>query len=75
MQRAALQQRLYNWHLANAEFANAACARSLSLRHWDQDDPYEMLGPHIFLPGAWVAVLGGWCITVRGGTHTTVCSV
>jgi hypothetical protein len=33
------------------EFANAACLRSLSLRHWDQDDPYEMLGAHVFIPG------------------------
>eukprot|EP00798_Chlamydomonas_sp_ICE-L_P008635 gene8635-34083_t len=48
--QAELQQQLFHWHMANAEFANAACVVDLSLRHWDQDDPYEMAGPHVFLP-------------------------
>lgn len=54
----ALQERLMHWHFANIEFANAAKLRALSLRNWDQDDPYEMLGDHIFLPGAGS---DGWC--------------
>jgi hypothetical protein len=39
------------WHFRNVEFANAAALHTLSLRGWDQDDPYEMLGPHVLLPG------------------------
>ena len=43
---------LLDWHCANLEFANAATLEALSLRSWDQDDPHEMLGAHVLLPGA-----------------------
>lgn len=33
------------------QFANSCPVGSLSMRHWDQDDPNEMLGAHCFLPG------------------------
>ncbi|GMH38451.1 hypothetical protein BSKO_06335 [Bryopsis sp. KO-2023] len=46
-----LKRRLLDWHLANLEFANASKLDTLSMRGWDQDDPYELLGSHIFLPG------------------------
>jgi len=46
-----VERRLFEWHLANLEFANAAEAGSLSLVDWDQDDPNELLGDHCFLPG------------------------
>ena len=46
-----LKQRLFNWHTANLEFANAASIRELSVRSWDQDDPHELPGAHTFLPG------------------------
>ncbi|KAJ7970484.1 Lysine-specific histone demethylase 1-like protein [Quillaja saponaria] len=42
---------LFNWHLANLEYANAALISNLSLAFWDQDDPYDMGGDHCFLPG------------------------
>jgi len=42
---------LFDWHLANLEYANAARVGNLSLRHWDQDDMWEMPGQHSFLPG------------------------
>lgn len=45
-------RQLFDWHLANLEFANSCHMDSLSLRHWDQDDPNELLGAHCFLPGA-----------------------
>lgn len=35
---------------------------SLSLRHWDQDDPHELMGAHCFVPGeprSWGGGLGG----------------
>ena len=42
---------MFDWHLANLEYANAARVGNLSLRHWDQDDMWEMPGQHSFLPG------------------------
>lgn len=42
---------LFNWHLANLEYANAGLLSMLSLAFWDQDDPYDMGGDHCFLPG------------------------
>lgn len=42
---------LFNWHLANLEYANAELLSKLSLAFWDQDDPYDMGGDHCFLPG------------------------
>ncbi len=50
-QGAAASRRLFDWHQANLEFANSAPVNSLSLRHWDQDDPNELMGAHCFLPG------------------------
>ncbi|KAM7463215.1 hypothetical protein LguiA_031336 [Lonicera macranthoides] len=47
----AKEMNLYNWHLANLEYANAGLLSKLSLAFWDQDDPYDMGGDHCFLPG------------------------
>ncbi|KAK6136166.1 hypothetical protein DH2020_030100 [Rehmannia glutinosa] len=45
------EMNLFNWHLANLEYANASLVSMLSLAFWDQDDPYDMGGDHCFLPG------------------------
>lgn len=45
------KRQLLDWHLANLEFANASKLDTLSMRGWDQDDPYEFMGQHVFLPG------------------------
>eukprot|EP00854_Cymbomonas_tetramitiformis_P021988 gene21988-26486_t len=45
------EHHILNWHIANLEYANAACMHELSLAHWDQDDPNELQGHHCFLPG------------------------
>ncbi|XP_011094517.1 protein FLOWERING LOCUS D isoform X2 [Sesamum indicum] len=45
------EMNLFNWHLANLEYANASLLSKLSLAFWDQDDPYDMGGDHCFLPG------------------------
>ena len=50
-----LKRQLLDWHMANLEFANAAVLRTLSMRSWDQDDPYEIQGSHCFLPGVYGA--------------------
>lgn len=47
----AEERQLFDWHLANLEYANAGLLSNLSLAFWDQDDPYEMGGDHCFLPG------------------------
>ncbi|XP_058103183.1 protein FLOWERING LOCUS D [Magnolia sinica] len=47
----AEEMNLFNWHLANLEYANAGLLSKLSLAFWDQDDPYDMGGDHCFLPG------------------------
>lgn len=49
-----LKRQLLDWHMANLEFANAAVLRTLSMRSWDQDDPYEIQGSHCFLPGVYL---------------------
>lgn len=46
-----LKRQLLDWHMANLEFANAAMLGTLSMRSWDQDDPFEIQGSHCFLPG------------------------
>ncbi|GBG75206.1 hypothetical protein CBR_g19719 [Chara braunii] len=45
------EKQLFEWHLANLEYANAGLLSELSLAFWDQDDPYEMSGDHCFVPG------------------------
>ncbi|OMO65559.1 Amine oxidase [Corchorus capsularis] len=45
------EMNLFNWHLANLEYANAELLSKLSLAFWDQDDPYDMGGDHCFLAG------------------------
>lgn len=42
---------LFDWHLANLEFANASQLHESSLMFWDQDDPHELPGLHCFAPG------------------------
>jgi lysine-specific histone demethylase 1 len=47
MYMSAVDRQLLNWHFANLEFANAAPLKSLSLKHWDQDDDFEFTGCHL----------------------------
>ncbi|KAG5607216.1 hypothetical protein H5410_028708 [Solanum commersonii] len=47
----AKEMSLFNWHLANLEYAKAGLLSQLSLAFWDQDDPYDMGGDHCFLSG------------------------
>lgn len=42
-------RQILDWHFANLEFANASQLRTLSLRHWDQDDDFEFTGTHTHL--------------------------
>jgi len=45
------ERQTYDWHMANLEFANASRCEELSLRQWDQDDPYDFTGDHVVIPG------------------------
>ncbi|MEW5303197.1 MAG: hypothetical protein WDW36_005913 [Sanguina aurantia] len=53
------ERHLFDWHIANLEFASAALASTLSLRHWDQDDEFELLGAHAFVAGGNVRLVEG----------------
>ena len=59
-QQGRLKRRLLDWHMANLEFANATTLHKLSMRSWDQDDPYEVQGSHCFLPGKGLLLSGFW---------------
>ena len=59
-QQGRLKRRLLDWHMANLEFANATTLHKLSMRSWDQDDPYEVQGSHCFLPGTELLLSAFW---------------
>ena len=40
-------RQIFDWHCANLEFANATPLTNLSLKHWDQDDDFELSGSHL----------------------------
>lgn len=44
-----LISRLIRWHIANLEYACASAIDKVSLKHWDQDDPYAFDGDHVLL--------------------------
>ena len=37
---------MFDWHVANLEYANATSISKLSFKNWDQDDSYEFPGDH-----------------------------
>ncbi|CAI9759762.1 unnamed protein product [Fraxinus pennsylvanica] len=45
------EMKLFHWHLANLEYANAGLISKISLAFWDQDDQYDMGGDHCFVTG------------------------
>ena len=51
MEKRQKAKDIYNWHIANMEFANASRARELSLMQWDQDDAYDFSGDHVVVRG------------------------
>lgn len=51
--------RLFNWHHANLEYANAANVNQLSLAGWDQDVGNEFEGEH-------TEIIGGYSQVPRG---------
>jgi lysine-specific histone demethylase 1 len=48
---ADVERLLFQWHMANVEFASAQRLPALSAKHWDIDDAHEFLGAHCFPPG------------------------
>ncbi|VDP45207.1 unnamed protein product [Schistosoma mattheei] len=50
------ERSILDWHLANLEFANATELHNLSLRHWDQDDLFELSGDHCVLQDGYGSV-------------------
>ncbi len=54
-----LVKRLLRWHIANLEYGCAAPLDSISLMHWDQDDPFAFLGEHALVKNGFKALLDG----------------
>jgi len=55
------EKQMFDWHLANLEYANAGCLSNLSAANWNQDDPYEMKGDHCFLAGGNCRLIKAMC--------------
>lgn len=51
--------RLLRWHIANLEYACASDISNVSLRHWDQDDPYAFSGEHVLLKTGYMPLVDG----------------
>ncbi|EEH51963.1 histone deacetylase, partial [Micromonas pusilla CCMP1545] len=66
---------LFDWHLANLEFANAARLDVLSMGQWDQDDPYDFEGNHVFLRGGNGRIVSALARDVPVFYNHDVCSV
>ncbi|KAJ6649391.1 Suppressor of variegation 3-3 [Pseudolycoriella hygida] len=62
-------RQILDWHLANLEFANATSLNTLSLKHWDQDDDFEFIGPHTTVKNGYsclpIALTNGLDISVN----------
>ena len=56
---SAQDLRLFNWHFANLEYANAANLGKLSLGGWDQDVGNEFEGEHSQVIGGYIQVPRG----------------
>ncbi|TPP56551.1 Lysine-specific histone demethylase 1A [Fasciola gigantica] len=63
------ERRTLDWHLANLEFANATELRNLSLRHWDQDDVFELNGDHCVVKEGYGAVTDALAACITNGLH------
>ena len=50
------EKKLFRWHERHLEYANATTLRSLSARHWDQDDVAAFDGAHAVLREGFGAV-------------------
>lgn len=54
-----LDHRLFNWHVANMEYANATSLHNLSLSLWDLDAGYEWEGQHTMVVGGYQSMARG----------------
>lgn len=43
----SVDKRILDFHLANLEYAIGGSLDSVSMKDWDQDDPYGFAGSHI----------------------------
>ncbi|CAH8610132.1 unnamed protein product [Schistosoma rodhaini] len=66
------ERSILDWHLANLEFANATELHNLSLRHWDQDDLFELSGDHCVLQDGYGSVTDNLAHYITSGQSLTV---
>ncbi|CAH8574278.1 unnamed protein product [Heterobilharzia americana] len=64
------ERSILDWHLANLEFANATELHNLSLRHWDQDDLFELNGDHCVLQDGYGSVADSLAQCITSGQST-----
>jgi lysine-specific histone demethylase 1 len=53
----ATEQALFEWHVANLEYACANDLNNVSMCHWDQDDTHDFSGAHCLLPNGYSSLL------------------
>ena len=68
-------RQILDWHFANLEFANASQLRTLSLRHWDQDDDFEFTGAHLCLRDGYDALPKALAKGVDSRLNTAVTAI
>ncbi|VDP82994.1 unnamed protein product [Echinostoma caproni] len=68
------ERQTLDWHMANLEFANATELHNLSLRHWDQDDVFELSGDHCVIKEGYGAVTDALASCVTNGFHVPPCA-
>ncbi|TPX42391.1 hypothetical protein SeMB42_g05153 [Synchytrium endobioticum] len=64
-----VEHRLFGWHCANLEFANATTLDSLSLHHWDQDDDHSFSGLHAMVKGGFCQLPNAYAERLQGQIH------
>jgi monoamine oxidase len=70
---ASLLGRLLRWHIANLENACAADIFTVSLMHWDQDDPYGFSGEDQLLRSGFQVLLAGLTAGISRGIRVESC--
>ena len=53
------EKKLFLWHWANLEYACATDLSFVSLKYWDQDDPFVLSGDHCLVPHGFMTILEG----------------
>lgn len=70
-----IEERVFNWHIANLEYACATDLDDVSLSEWDQDDQYEWAGDHCLIPTGYSSIAKNLAENIPISFETVVQSV